>query len=420
MSKIQTIRNNVKSMIGGEALGKPYYRFLLVHTCFMIFNRLPSVFINTLLFGQTNDIKVVIMYNATFFVGSAISMLAAAEILHRFGPGITAVIGIGGYNILYLMLIILGGNASVWHLALGLFAGIADGFYWLSYGGLVLDVTDLSNRDSGVSIISICANVVNLTVPLLAGFMIDIIGGTGGYIAVFSVAFVMSAVTCVLALCLPKRKLKRVRHVRYRKTVKGILKNKQILYALSAQGCKGIREGVFTFILSIVLYQMVKSELAVAFNTFLAAMAAIISFIIASRILTRQNRVTFMRTAVIVLSAMALASIFKVYPIMIFIYTLVNSFFAGFLELPTYSTFLDMVEMVPSVKNNRPELIAINDLMLEIGRCIGIGFFLIITAFKGESVEIQILSLFVLTLTQFGTVFLCGAAVKTAEKLKAK
>ena len=41
-----------------------------------------------------------------------------------------------------------------------------------------------------------------------------------------------------------------------------------------------MREGAFTFILSIVLYQMVKNELLVGFNTFLSAAAAIASYVI--------------------------------------------------------------------------------------------------------------------------------------------
>ena len=43
---------------------------------------------------------------------------------------------------------------------------------------------------------NICANVVNLTIPLLAGFIIDAVGGTRGYMAVFGLSFAVSAVTC--------------------------------------------------------------------------------------------------------------------------------------------------------------------------------------------------------------------------------
>ena len=43
-------------------------------------------------------------------------MLLAAGLLQRTDSGVTAVLGILGYNVLYLLLIVLGDNASRWHL----------------------------------------------------------------------------------------------------------------------------------------------------------------------------------------------------------------------------------------------------------------------------------------------------------------
>ena len=135
--KIRAFIGYLKVLVNGETLGGGFYRFLSVHACFLVFYGLPHVFINTMLLGQTGDVKVVVMYNATFFLGSAAAMLLAAGLLQRTDSGVTAVLGILGYNVLYLLLIVLGDNASRWHLWLGLLAGLADGCYWLSYGHLL-------------------------------------------------------------------------------------------------------------------------------------------------------------------------------------------------------------------------------------------------------------------------------------------
>ena len=139
--KIRAFIGYLKVLVNGETLGGGFYRFLSVHACFLVFYGLPHVFINTMLLGQTGDVKVVVMYNATFFLGSAAAMLLAAGLLQRTDSGVTAVLGILGYNVLYLLLIVLGDNASRWHLWLGLLAGLADGCYWLSYGHLLSDST---------------------------------------------------------------------------------------------------------------------------------------------------------------------------------------------------------------------------------------------------------------------------------------
>lgn len=369
-----------------------------------------------MLLGQTGDVKVVVMYNATFFLGSAAAMLLAAGLLQRTDSGVTAVLGILGYNVLYLLLIVLGDNASRWHLWLGLLAGLADGCYWLSYGHLLSDSTDLSNRDSGLAIVNICANVVNLTIPLLAGFIIDAVGGTRGYMAVFGLSFAVSAVTCALALRLPKRRMAGAHKVDYPRTLRAIGRNRHLLYSLAAQGCKGVREGAFTFILSIVLYQMVKNELLVGFNTFLSAAAAIASYVIASRILSLANRVRYMGIAVAVLTGIAALCILHLSPMTVILYTVVNSFFAGFLENSTYSTFLDMMQLVPEMDDHRPELLAVNDTVLELGRCVGLSIIIVMNVYVGEDVGVQVWSLLVLTLTQVGTVLLCRGAMRSAKQ----
>ena len=91
-----------------------------------------------------------------------------------------------------------------------------------------------------------------------------------------------------------------------------------------------MREGAFTFILSIVLYQMVSNELLVGFNTFLSAAAAIASFVIASRILSLTNRVRYMGLAVAVLTGIAAVCIFHLSPVMVIVYTVVNAFLRAF------------------------------------------------------------------------------------------
>ena len=356
--KIRAFIGYLKVLVNGETLGGGFYRFLSVHACFLVFYGLPHVFINTMLLGQTGDVKVVVMYNATFFLGSAAAMLLAAGLLQRTDSGVTAVLGI----------------------------------------------------------VNICANVVNLTIPLLAGFIIDAVGGTRGYMAVFGLSFAVSAVTCALALRLPKRRMAGAHKVDYPRTLRAIGRNRHLLYSLAAQGCKGVREGAFTFILSIVLYQMVKNELLVGFNTFLSAAAAIASYVIASRILSLANRVRYMGIAVAVLTGIAALCILHLSPMTVILYTVVNSFFAGFLENSTYSTFLDMMQLVPEMDDHRPELLAVNDTVLELGRCVGLSIIIVMNVYVGEDVGVQVWSLLVLTLTQVGTVLLCRGAMRSAKQ----
>ena len=48
--------------------------------------------------------------------------------------------------------------------------------------------------------------------------------------------------------------------------------------------------------------------------------------------------------------------------------------------------------------------------------CLGLGFFLAMNLWVGESIRVQVWSLLLLTLTQIGTVLLCGRAMAAAPK----
>lgn len=400
----------IKRMIGGDGLSRSYYAFLLVHTSFLICVKLPGVFINTLLLGESNDVNVVMLYNLVFFLAGAVSMVAAAQVLHRTNPGFVAVIGVIGYNILYLLLILLivtGQVVSDYHIVLAVLTGVADGFYWLSYGNLLSETTQTETRDSGIAIISICMSVVNLTAPLLAGWIISAVGNITGYLVVFAMAFAVSVVTSLLAFRLPKSRAPVSERVDYRLTLRMTWRDRALRYSILAQGNKGIREGVFTFILSVILYQIISSELLIGINTFVAALVSILSFTIMSRVLSPKNRVGYMLFATAILSAAAAVCLFRLDVMMIFGFTVLNSFFAGFIENSSYSIFLDRLQAVPMLQNRQPEIFAVNECVLVSGRGIGIAIILLMSFWFGSSLTVQMISLVILSITQFLTVLFC-------------
>ena len=402
-----------KRLVGGEKLHGEFYRFLLVHMGFLIFTNLPGIFINTMLIGQTNDFAIVMLYNAVFFLTSAFSMFIAASLQHRTNPGIIAIIGVVCYNLLYLFLFLQSENAANHYILLGALTGLADGFYWLSYGNLLSDTTDLSNRDSALAMISLGLSFVKLLVPLVSGAIISGLQGTKGYLVVFGLAFAFSLLTAIAAMRLPSSKKKT--HgggTNYPATMRLIWQDKKLLYGLMGQGAKGIREGAFLFILSVVLYQLVSSELMIGLNSFFSNLFGILSYVVAGRILTRRNRIGHMYSSVIILTIMSVASVVRPGSLSVWVFTVVNAFFSGFLE----NSCLDMLQLNGPVQNHRPEMLALNEGSLVVGRLIGVGIILALHYGVGPTVSVQLLSLLLLTLTQFGTAALCGKAMRLAQQ----
>lgn len=405
--------DRVRSIVGGDSLDSTYYQFLLVHTGFMLFTALPGVFINTFLMKQTGSMHVVLIYNLLSFSGTAIGMLLSSAAVHRFHPGVVSVIGIIGYNLLYLQLILLNAQAADYVVLLGITSGLAGAFYWISYSVRLTQYTSLLNRDSSIAIISMISSAINLVVPFVSGAIISSLKGNLGYNIVFVIAFCIAIITAIGSTRLPKPKDKSPR-VQHKQSFQFTFRHKSLLFSLLSTAIMCIREGAFSFILSILLYRIINNEMLVGFNTLLSSAAAIASFLIISRKIRGTNRVKFMNIAVYSLLAFSIFAVFKMNPIVLIVFTIVNSFFSGFITNSNFGIFLDIIQTLPGAAAMRPELLAQRELCVAAGRCTGIFIIMLVDHFNSELVW-QAISLVILTLTQIGTVMAARHAAKLAE-----
>jgi len=413
------LKQQMKTAVGGGLLSNTFYRFLMVHISFLIFTGLPGIYINTFLMNQNANINVVFLYNILSFMGTALGMFVSAAALHRFNSGIVSLIGIVGYNLLYLQLILFGTHSADYVVLLGITNGIAGAFYWMSYSQLLTDNSDLTNRDSALAIISIAGAVVNLLIPFVSGAAISAIGGTHGYRFIFILAFVIAVFTAISAISLPKQK-RAPTPVRHMETIRHVLRNKSLLFALLSELCKGVREGAFGFILTILLYKFIKSELLIGFNTLLASAAAIISFLIMSRRIKGRNRIKYMQLAAVSLLIFSIFNIFTISPIVLILFTVVNSFFSGFIVNSSFSTFLDAIQLVPGSDERRPELFAQKELFLATGRSFGVVVLILINTLTGGNVLWQAIALAGLSLTQIITIAMSKHAMELVNQLTAQ
>lgn len=418
MRKISGFAGRIRTIMGGDGLGDTYYRFLAVHVGFMIFTGLPGVFINTFLMSQSRNMDVVLIYNMLSFSGTAVGMFLSADVVHRFHPGVVSVLGILGYNLLYLQLIFLNTRAAEFVVLLGLTNGLAGAFYWISYSQLLTEYTDLSNRDSGMAIVSIMSSIINLVVPLLSGVLISAAGRQVGYNLVFVLAFAMGLVTAVGAIRLPKLQSKETQKAHHKSALSLILQQKPLQFTLLSEGFKGVREGAFGFILSILLYRLIQSEALVGFSTFLSSGVSIFSFLIISRRIVPANRIKSMEIALVSLFAFSVVFVFFVNPVMLILFTVVNAFFAGFILNSSFGLFLDAVQVLPEARILRPELFAVKELCLATGRCAGVLVIMAIDRATGGNLTWQAISLVLLTATQVVPVSASRKAARLVEEIK--
>lgn len=409
---------DLKSWFGG--FPDAFNVFLLVHTSFLIFTRLPAIFINTMMMVPGEGIEAVLLYNASLFAAGAVFMVVATYVLKKTGARFTTVIGILSYLSLYLLIIALGSRAAQFHLLIGLVNGFADGFYWLSYGQLLTSTLNSRERDRGLAVINVIASLVSLVIPFLAGLLIRVIGGLSGYITVMAIASVIAVATCVLSVRLPnirsggegaEKKTDFIAAVR-------VIRQKPLIFsALMGQCSKGIREGAFAFMLNVALYQIIRDEFLIGVNTLLSSAAGILAYAYMSRAIRPDNRIRFMKISIISLCFLAAAGAGLINPVMLILYSVVNAALIGPILNGGYTVLLDTVTNEPAAKSRQPELLTLNDCFLVTGRCIGLTIIFIMGRLFGQSVQVHLISLLLLSLTQFLTIHFSGRADRGVRSL---
>jgi hypothetical protein len=395
-------------------LSKEFYSILIVHTLFLTFTRLPGVFINTMIIGEGDGFIDVILYNGTFYIACALCMVLSAKFISALGARLTAIIGIAMYAALYLTIFALGERAKEFGALIGLINGLADGFYWISHMQLFGFATSLENRDKGLALIQLFSSVVNLLVPLAGSLVISSVGGLRGYLAVFALALALAFFTCLRAAKLPYVASQNGK-TDYPLVLRDLKNSLPLRNALCGQCVKGMREGAFLFILSIILFQLVQSELLIGLNTFLSGRCAIISFAIMSRKVRPDNRMRLVLFSVIILCASDAIGIAWATPVGILVYGAMNACFSGPVENTCYTVYLDAVMSGESTREHLPEFIAVNEIILVAGRIIGLGVILGVWRFLGQSVRWQLFSLLILSLSQFIAVYY---SKKAADSLR--
>lgn len=402
---------------GVRRFERPFLKFLQSHTLFLLFTTLPGVFINTYLMGQTDDDNVVLGFNAAAYFFLTVGMHLATFVMRRFSASACAVSGVVIYNIFFLAVLLLRERASDYFWLLGLLEGIGGGFYWLSYGQCLTDTTTDQNRDPALAMINICGSVVNLAAPLFAGAVISLLPGDWGYTSIFGLALAVAAVTAFTLLRLPRMQKEKARP-RLGCAYRMVFGNGIWQRGLGAMFFYSLREGVFAFILSILLFRFVRNEALVGFNTFLTGGAAIAASILVNKFVKKNNRVRCMVISVAVLFAASLFFVWQHNAVTALLFSAINAGFFVLETIPVNAVTLSLFDFMPGAPALRPELFAVKELFTSAGRAFGVLLLVAVNLLTGGSLIWQCAMLAVLSLTQTFTILAARSAETKMERLR--
>lgn len=177
------------------------FRLALTQMLFNAVFQFSNLFINTYLFKENHDIKLVALYNfymyvfwgLCFFIG-----FRCCEKNTRIGQalsGVSCMIGVG------LLMV------HVHHpFFLGMFMGATGGFFWTSYLSTYRSLGKNSENGGMFARVSLLATLVTIFIPILFGYILE----GAGYFTGFMVLFVLSIAMISMTFFIPSLSTERI------------------------------------------------------------------------------------------------------------------------------------------------------------------------------------------------------------------
>ncbi|SFL13306.1 MFS transporter, YQGE family, putative transporter [Paenibacillus sp. 1_12] len=374
-------------------LGKQVRLLLAVHGLFAAGTALSGTFVNVYLWKARHDYTIIGWYALINYVAMAVVFWLAGVWVKEHNKMNCLRLGVAVSASFYMLVLWLGDRAVDHYLVLGIILGTASGLFWLAFNIVYFEVTDPYNRDRFNGWTGLLGSVAGMIAPWIAGFLIVHMSPSGGYRLIFTISLVIFLLGVLVSFFLTKRKSEG--HYEWLLPARCLFKKgtvwRPVSLALIAQG---IREGVFGFLIALLVYSSTGSEMMLGNFSLITSGVALISFMIAGRLLKHKHRSAAMGWGALMMVVVIVPMFWGVNFISLLIFGVGVSLFFPLYSIPMTSSVFDLIGMDPDCVKKREEYIIFRELSLNVGRISGLAVFIGVV-----SVTVSPLAMNVLLLT---------------------
>ncbi len=408
---IRSISGFLGRVLGTERVSQTYLEFIKMHAGYLLFTNMKSLFVNTLLIRITGDDSMVMKFNLMQFICIPFAYTIGSFYIRRRSLPRAARWGMIFSALFYAIFFLSLNHLALMLPLLSIVTAISFGFYTLSNQSMTVEYCSDDNREAAISISGVVSGVISMSMPIVNGAIISAFPGLSGYYSVFGVSMIIAFFSIRQTKKLPNNHIPG--KINFCETIRDALHSRPFILAGLAETFKGIREGVFTFFLNVLLFECIQSELLVGINTFLIGIFSIFGCWLLGRLVRPYNRIQYMCAALISLLCVTCALLLKLNAFTVMLMSVCNSFFTCFTLNPSSSMQFYVVSQMPKSQERKSEYLALKSYFLAAGRVAGV----VIVSSMPESAQGSVLGLLAITLLQFGTPIMYYFAVKEAALL---
>ncbi|GIP23308.1 MFS transporter [Paenibacillus sp. J22TS3] len=363
------------------SLNKQSILLLSVNGLFVLAGALSGTFLNVYLWKSKQDYSMIGWFTISQQIALGLTFWIAGKWVKEHNKMNALRLGTAVTGLFYLLVLWAGREAVNYIWPLGILLGTALGLFWLAFNVVYFEVTDPDNRDLFNGWVGLLGSVTGIVGPLLSGWIISRLEDDQGYRVIFTISLVIYAVSVVLSFFLKKRK------------VQGTYKWLEPFRRLSSKGdpwrlvapalaAQGVREGVFSFLINLLVYVATTQESKLGQFSFITSAVGLGSFWLAGKWFKPRHRYMGTLVGAILLVLVILPLLWKVGYNTLLIFGIGTSLFLPLYILPMVSAGFDLMGTSGENVDKRVELVVLRELSLMAGRIGGTLIFILILSFS--------------------------------------
>lgn len=361
----------------GLHLPRMAWWLLVVSGFFHLSISLSNTFVNIFVFKVDHSFAAIAWYNLPIFVLLPFTFVLAAWIAQHTSTAMALRIGIALHALFYAVTLVIGERAARMPWALGVLMGLAAGFYWLAFDVLSVEYTDQDGHEPFFGTHGVLTSVANVIAPPIAGWLISredvFLGGLSGYHIVFGISFVLFIGATFFSFRLHSDPMS---HLHLRRGLQA-LRKASWMRLMAASSIYGLREGVFMFLIGLLVYVATGSEMKLGVFLLLQGGLSFLAFFLAGR-LSAKYRSRLIGIGSIGMSIAAILFLFPIHARTIIMYGCLTAAALPFFMVPLQGYVYDGIDGRTDEDTPATTHIIVREWFENLGRIIGIILFLTI------------------------------------------
>src|SRR4051794_12510824 len=378
-------------ILGDVKLTRDLSLLLLIGGLYSLSIALSNTFVNIYLWKQTGELLDIGLYNLAVTMAQPLTFILAGRWAKKIDRVIVLRIGVIFLALFYVSVLVSGASAAKYLLLLGTLLGIGYGFYWLAFNVLTFEITEPETRDFFNGFLGILSSVGGMLGPIAAGFIISRLEKFTGYSIVFGISLALFAAAVFLSFFIKRRPANGsywfVRILSERKN------NQNWRMVTNAHFFQGLREGIFAFMISVLVFISTGTEMALGTYGLINSGVSFLAYFAVSRLIKKNQRLKAILLGGLLLYAAIFLIAFDVTYTRLIIYAVTIAIAYPLLLVPYLSITYDVIGSGWKAAEMRVEYIVVREIYLNAGRVVSILFFLVMVTTMDVKQSLPILFL---------------------------